>query len=70
MVTISQAALNQAEGVVILSTKEYRQLKAATVPTYYLKGRTARQLDHLVDQGLKEYKQGKTRLLKSLDDLV
>lgn len=69
MVTISKAALNQAGGVVILSVKEYRQLKENTVPVYYLKGKAARQLDNLVDQGLKEYKEGRTRTLKSLVDL-
>lgn len=39
------------------------------MPTYYLKGGEAKKIDKLVSEGLKEYRKGKTRIIKSLADL-
>ena len=39
------------------------------IPTYYLKGREARKIDKLVEEGLKEHRRGKTSIIKSLADL-
>lgn len=56
-------------GVVILSLEEYRKLCERAVPTYYLSGKEAERLDKLVEGGLKEYREGKTKVIKSLADL-
>ncbi len=68
-VTIQKGKINKEGGVVILSLKEYRKLSEQAVPTYYLKGRAAEKLDKLVENGLREYRAGKTRSIKSLADL-
>ena len=39
------------------------------VPEYYLTGRAARELDNLVEEGLRDYEAGRTRKIKSLADL-
>lgn len=57
------------EGVVILPLKEYRAMQERAVPTYYLMGKKARDLDKLVEGGLKEHREGKTRRITSLADL-
>ena len=56
-------------GVVILDLKEYQELQERAAPVYYLKGKKARDLDKLVEQGLEEYKEKKTKAIKSLADL-
>lgn len=67
-ITIPRSKVDKASGVVVLPIKEYRRLLAASVPTYYLKGKAARDLDKLVAEGLREYKAGKTKTLRSLAD--
>jgi hypothetical protein len=42
---------------------------AAGVPTYYLSGEEAEDLDRLVEEGLKEYREGRTKKIGSLADL-
>ncbi|HEY5383022.1 MAG TPA: hypothetical protein VIJ88_00505 [Candidatus Paceibacterota bacterium] len=59
----------KAQKMVTIPLQEYRELLATRVPHYYLKGKAARDLDKLVEEGLKEYKDGKTRKLRSLADL-
>ena len=68
-ITISKARIQKSAGVVVLPVKEYRRLLAASVPAYYLKGKAAKDLDTLVEQGLKNYREGKTQKLHSLADL-
>lgn len=58
------------EPVVILPLKEYQKLRERAVPTYYLKGKAAERLDKLVEQGLKEYREGKTVKARSLDEAM
>ncbi|PIS39602.1 MAG: hypothetical protein COT33_01110 [Candidatus Nealsonbacteria bacterium CG08_land_8_20_14_0_20_38_20] len=67
IIKISKQALKK--GVVILDLKEYERLREETTPTYYLKGKEAEKLDKLVEEGLREYKKGKCRVIKSLADL-
>jgi hypothetical protein len=67
IIKISKQALKR--GVVILDLKEYERLREETTPTYYLKGKEAEKLDKLVEEGLREYKKGKCRVIKSLADL-
>ncbi len=57
------------KGVVLLPLQEYRELQAQAIPTYYLTGKKALALDRLVEKGLKEHQEGKTRQIKSLADL-
>ncbi len=66
-IKISDQALKK--GVVLVDLKEYRNLQERSVPTYYLSGKKALALDRLVEQGLKEHREGKTRKISSLADL-
>lgn len=68
-ITISRKEIEKRGGVVILGLKEYRKLLEQAVPTYYLTGKEAEELDDLVREGMKEYKTGKTTKIKSLSDL-
>lgn len=67
-ITISKATVSKQGGVVVLPVKEYKRLLAATVPTYFLAGKAATRLDALVEQGLREHREGKTRKIRSLAD--
>lgn len=58
------------EGVVILPLREYRAMQERAVPTYYLTGKKARDLDKLVEEGLKEYYEGKTIKAHSLKEAL
>lgn len=55
--------------LVVISRKEYEDMKAQTAQTFYLKGKEAEKLDKLVKEGLKEYQEGKCKTIKSLADL-
>lgn len=57
------------KGVVILPLAEYQRLQERAIPEYFLTGKAARDLDKLVEEGLREYKAGKCRKLNSLADL-
>lgn len=61
-IKISKEALKG--GVVILGLEEYREMEMARAkemaPVRYLKGKAAKHLDALVENGLKEYREGKT----------
>ena len=52
-----------------MPVKTYRQLLDAAIPTYYLTGKAATDLDKLVKEGLREHAEGKTRTIHSLADL-
>ncbi|MEK7502961.1 MAG: hypothetical protein AAB556_00775 [Patescibacteria group bacterium] len=68
-ITLPKEKIEKAGGLVILPIEEYEKLRQASVPTYYLSGKEAEELDKLVEQGLKDHKTGKTRKIKSLSDL-
>lgn len=68
-VTISKNKIKVEGDKVVMTLKEYRDLLKRSAPTYYLKGKAAERLDKLVKDGLKEYKEGKTKTIKSLADL-
>ena len=57
------------DGVVILPLEEYQKLCKRAVPTYYLSGKEAEELDKLVEEGLREYREGKCKSIESLADL-
>jgi len=69
LITISKETIQQKGGIVILPLKEYQKLYKRAVPTYYLKGKEAKELDKLVEEGLREYGKGKCREIRSLADL-
>jgi len=69
VITIAKSKVKKEDGVVVLPVKEYQRLLRAAVPTFYLSGKDARDLDKLVEEGLRAYKEGKTRTIKSLAEL-
>ena len=56
-------------GFVVLPLKEYERLREQAIPIFQLHGKQAKQIDKLVETGLKEYREGKCKKLKSLSDL-
>ena len=50
-ITISREIIRKKSGIVILPLQEYRKLCKKAVPTYYLKGKEAEELDKLVKEG-------------------
>lgn len=60
--------LKQA-GMVVLPVEEYNRLKWQAVPTYHLTGKAAKEVDALVEEGLRDYRAGKCKPLSSLIDL-
>ena len=68
--TISPKLVERRGGIVVLPLSEYQRLLASAVPTYYLKGQAAAKVDRLVEKGLREFRAGKTRRVRSLSDLA
>ena len=68
-IVISKSKVKEEGGVVVMPLKEYHRLLKRSVPTHYLKGKAAERLDKLVEEGLKEHREGKTKVIKSLADL-
>lgn len=59
-ITLSKKAVQKSGGVVILTLKEYRELQERAVPTYQLYGKEAEELDKVVEEGLRDYEEGRT----------
>ena len=57
------------KGLVVLTLNEYQELYRRAVPTYYLKGKAAEKVDKLVEEGLRDYRERRTKKIKSLADL-
>ncbi len=68
-INISREKIKNEGGMVILPLREYKKLCERAVPAYYLKGKEAKELDKLVEEGLREYRAGKCKTIKSLADL-
>ncbi len=68
--TLLKKAAAKDKGVVVLPVKEYQRLIAAAVPTYYLSGKEATDLDKLVEEGLREYRAGKTFAAPSMGEAL
>ena len=68
-ITLSKKQIQKSKGVVVLPIEEYKRLAKRAVPEYYLTGKAARDLDKLVEEGLRDYESGKCRSIKSLADL-
>lgn len=67
--TIPKNTIDKKNGVVILPLKEYERLRSQAVPTYYLSGKTAQDLDMLVEKGLHDYQTAQTKKIRALSDL-
>jgi len=57
------------EELVVISRKEYEQMKARMFPIFRLKGKAALKLDRRVEKAIRAYRAGKTRRIRSLADL-
>jgi len=68
IIKIPQRALKK--GVVLLDLEEYKKMRASRIPTYYLEGEEAKELDKLVEEGLKEYERGETVEAPSLREAL
>jgi len=68
-ITISKKDVYKKGGVVILPLEKYKDLQERAIPHYQLEGKEAEELDKLVKEGLKEHKEGKTKIINSLNDL-
>lgn len=69
-ITLSKAKVDKQKGVVVLPVEEYNRLLARAVPEVYLTGRAARDLDKLVEDGLREHRAGKTMTANSVGEAV
>ena len=69
-ISISETKVKKERGVVVLSLKEYQRLIAASIPTHYLVGKEARDLDKLVEEGLREHRAGKTIAADSISSAL
>ena len=69
-ITVSKKLIKEKQGVVILSLKEYHKLYEMAVPTYYLEGKEAEDLDKLVEEGINDYKEGKTISASSMEQAL
>ncbi len=68
-IIISRKTVQKYGGVVVLPIREYKDLQERAVPTYQLYGKEAEELDKLVEEGLRDYKAGRCKKIKSLADL-
>lgn len=68
-IMLTQKNIIQKGGVVILPIREYQKLCEQAAPTYYLAGKEAEKLDKLVEEGLREYRAGRTKVIRSLSEL-
>ena len=69
-ITIQKSKVKEENGVVILPIREYRKLLEHAVPTFYLSGKEAEALDKLYEEGMKEYREGRTIKAGSLKEAL
>ncbi len=69
-ITLPTDTIRRQGGMVILPLREYKKLCERAVPTYYLHGKEAEELDRLVEEGLKEHEEGKTIEASSLEEAL
>jgi len=68
-ITIPRSIVKE-EDFVIVPRKEYERMRTSMVPTFYLKGKAARDLDERVKKALKEHSDRKTVRINSFADLM
>ena len=69
-ITIAKSKVKKESGVVVLPIKEYQRLLMAAVPTFYLSGKEAEDIDNLVEYGLREHRAGRTNTAPSISAAV
>ena len=69
-ITLKHNRVERQKGVVILPLKEYHRLLTRAIPTYYLTGKAAERVDKLVEEGMREYREGKTIRAGSLKEAL
>ena len=57
------------DDLIVIPRKEYEQMKSRMFPIINLVGKSATRLDRRVIKALQYYRQGKTRIIKSLADI-
>lgn len=70
IITLAGSTIARQKGLVVLPVKEYQRLLAASVATYHLTGKAARDLDLLVEEGLREHRMGKTVRASSMTEAL
>lgn len=69
-ITIPKKRIYKEDGVVILSLQEYRKLAEQSIPNYYLAGNAAKKLDASIEEGLRDCRDGRTILARSLREAL
>lgn len=69
-ITIQKKRIYQEDGVVILSLQEYRKLAERALPHYYMTGNAAKKLDASIEEGLRDYREGRTIRARSLGEAL
>ncbi|MEK9154226.1 MAG: hypothetical protein AAB798_02020 [Patescibacteria group bacterium] len=69
-ITLSPSKIMAHKGIVVIPLSEYRRLLDAAIQTRHLTGKAALRLDKLVEDGLREYREGKTISAGSLSEAV
>ncbi|MBI3335900.1 MAG: hypothetical protein HY001_05435 [Candidatus Portnoybacteria bacterium] len=69
-ITIPKRAVERQGGFVILTLREYQELRERAIPTYQLHGKEAEELDKLVEEGLRDYEEGRTISAPSLREAL
>ena len=57
------------DDLIVMPRKEYEHMKTRMFPEVYLSGRKAERLDRRVGKALLDFRQGKTKKVKSLAEL-
>jgi len=70
LITVSERTVRREGGMVILPLREYKDLCEMAMPAYRLEGKEAKELDRLVENGLKEHKKGRTVKASSLSEAL
>lgn len=63
-ITIPKKLLH-GDDLIVIPRKEYEEMKSRMIPIIYLKGKSAKQLDKRVEEGMREYKKGKTESMEA-----
>ncbi|MDO8523311.1 MAG: hypothetical protein Q7S12_03460 [bacterium] len=69
-ITIARKRIEKQKGVVVLPLAEYRKLLERAVPEHWLSGKSAKKLDILVENGLRDLKGGKTIRANSISEAL
>lgn len=57
------------DDLIILPRKEFEYMKSRMFPVVHLKGKSATRLDKRVENAIRDYREGRTKKIRSLADL-